>query len=54
MALPDVIQGPAIILGESMPFCGMATECPADHVSIAVYTGEENTKQPWICVHGHM
>ena len=54
VALPDMLLGVSIAVGEALPLCGLPSECPMDTVSVGVYSGTENAKPPYICVSGHM
>ena len=54
VALPDMLLGVSIAVGEALPLCGLPSECPTDTVSVGVYSGTENAKPPYICVSGHM
>lgn len=54
IALPEMVLGVSIELGESMPLCGLEKACPDEHVPVGVYTGMEDTKPPYICVDGHI
>ncbi|PVD24594.1 hypothetical protein C0Q70_15078 [Pomacea canaliculata] len=38
--------------GELMPLCGLKEACSTNQVAIGVFTGQENSLPPWICVDG--
>ncbi|KAK7488581.1 hypothetical protein BaRGS_00020198, partial [Batillaria attramentaria] len=54
IALPEMVLGTSIVLGQSIPHCGLDSACPMDHVAVGVYSGMENTKPPYVCVDGHI
>ncbi|XP_076469458.1 protein O-linked-mannose beta-1,2-N-acetylglucosaminyltransferase 1-like [Babylonia areolata] len=54
VALPDMLQGRSITLGDSLPLCGLPSPCPADSVSVGVYSGNKDKKPPFICVGGRI
>ncbi|XP_070192367.1 protein O-linked-mannose beta-1,2-N-acetylglucosaminyltransferase 1-like isoform X3 [Littorina saxatilis] len=54
VALPEMLQGKAIALGEALPHCGRSSQCPKGTVSVGTFTGFENAKPPYICVNGRI
>ena len=54
VALPDMLLGVSIAVGGALPLCGLQSPCPADTMSVGVYTGNEDAKPPYVCVSGHM
>ncbi|KAL8595251.1 hypothetical protein ACOMHN_043403 [Nucella lapillus] len=55
VALPNMLQGVSIAMGEALAYCGLPGPCADAHtVAIGVFSGNQDKKPPFVCVDGRI